>query len=301
MKGIGLTKKRAISGFLFTLPFCIGFFIFSLRPLIQSLIFTFSKTSPDPEVGYLSEFSGLDNLNYILRVDPDYLENLLASLRDLSWQVPVIIVASLFFASLLNQKFFGRTLIRAIFFLPVIIASGLIIQIIQNDVVASSVLSGNVVSAGTVQKSSQLQDIFIQMNLSEDFIRYFTTITSGLFTIIWQTGIQIIIFLAGLQSIPSSLYEASAIEGSTAWEDFWKITIPMLLPIILVNTIFTIVDSFTSINNIVVRQISVNRELLRYGWSSAMSWVYFVIIGIVISLVMLLFAKTNSTKEKGRR
>ena len=239
--------------------------------------------------GYTLLFTGAENINYVLKTDRDFTTNLASSMVQMLWQVPVIIIVSLFFAILLNQKFKGRVFVRAIFFLPVIIASGIVISIIKSDVVASSALSGSMVSSGDISQTSALSDVLIQLGLSEKIVQFITNIADNLFSIIWQTGIQMIIFLAGLQSIPATLYEASAMEGATKWEDFWKITLPMIKPIALVNTVYTIVDYFTSTDNMVMEQVLSNIRELRLGWASAMAWIYFAVIGIILAVVLFLF------------
>ena len=285
---LSLTAKKSWYGRLFILPFYLGFLFFFLKPLVQSLSFAFSDVTMGPE-GYTLLFTGAENINYVLKTDRDFTTNLASSIAQMLWQVPVIIIVSLFFAILLNQKFKGRVLVRAIFFLPVIIASGIVISIIKSDVVASSALSGSMVSSGDISQTSALSDVLIQLGLSEKIVQFITNIADNLFSIIWQTGIQMIIFLAGLQSIPTTLYEASAMEGATKWEDFWKITLPMIKPIALVNTVYTIVDYFTSADNKVMEQVLSNIRELRLGWASAMAWIYFAVIGIILAVVLFLF------------
>ena len=300
---LSLSAKKSWYGRLFILPFYLGFLFFFLKPLIQSLSFAFNDVTMGPE-GYTLLFTKLENINYVLKTDRDFTTNLVSSMGQMLWQVPVIIIVSLFFAMLLNQKFKGRVLIRAIFFLPVIIASGIVISIIKSDVVASSALSGSMVSSGDISQTSALNDVLVQSGLSEKVVSFITNIADNLFSIIWQTGIQMIIFLAGLQSIPATLYEASAIEGATKWEDFWKITLPMIKPIALVNTVYTIVDYFTSTDNKVMEQVLSNIRELRLGWASAMAWIYFAVIGIILAVVLFLFEglkKSDKTKKVRRR
>ena len=301
---LSLTAKKSWYGRLFILPFYLGFLFFFLKPLIQSLRFAFNDVTMGPN-GYTLLFTKFENIDYVIKTDRDFTTNLVSSLGQMLWQVPVIIIISLFFAMLLNQKFKGRVLVRAIFFLPVIIASGIVISIIKSDVVASSALSGSMVSSGDISQTSALNDVLVQSGLSEKVVSFITNIADNLFSIIWQTGIQMIIFLAGLQSIPATLYEASAMEGATKWEDFWKITLPMIKPIALVNTVYTIVDYFTSTDNKVMEQVLSNIRELRLGWASAMAWIYFAVIGIILALVLFLFEglknSDKTVKVKGRR
>ena len=207
----------------------------------------------------------------------------------------MVLIAALFFAIILNQKFRGRVLTRAIFFLPVIIASGVVLSIITSDSAANSMMNG--VSAdsgsgsyGSIFDSSALQDFLVQTGLDSKMVNYFGRIANSMFDLLWMTGIQMIMFLAGLQSISPTLYEASAMEGATAWENFWMITFPSLTPMLLVNIVYTIVDSFTDVGNSVMSQIYKQYNGLYYGVASAMSWTYFVIIGVILAIIFLIFS-----------
>ncbi|MBR2338002.1 MAG: sugar ABC transporter permease [Clostridia bacterium] len=285
---MSLTTRLSWTGFGFVTPFVIGFLFFFLKPLWQSITFIFNKVDVTLE-GYQLTFTGWENLEYVLRKDATFSTNLIESVTNLLWQVPVIVVFALFFAIIINQKFRGRVVVRAVFFLPVIIASSLVMDIIRSDAAAGSALAGEVVAGGTVSQSDALQDLLTNSGLSSDFIKAITTVTDSLFDLTWRTGVQMIIFLAGLQSIPTTLYEASAIEGATAWESFWKITLPMLTPIMLLNLVYTIVDNFTDTGNKVMVQVMDNNRLVRYGWTAAMSWIYFLIIAVVLMVVFFIF------------
>ena len=285
--------RKAMAGRLFVLPFYIGFILFFLGPAVQSIWFAFCDVTLD--VGsFNTVFVGLKNWRYIFLEDPDFNKNLVSALGSMLYQVPVILIASLFFALILNQRFPGRTLVRAIFFLPVIIASGVVMSIITGDYFATSIMSSTGSSEGTASATSfGLQQILISMGLSENIVEYFTWISSNLFDLMWRTGIQMIIFLAGLQTISPSLYEASAMEGASAWENFWMITIPMLSPMILVNLVYTVVDTFTDTNNPVMSMIDDTFHLHQYDRAAAMSWVYFLLVGAILMMILLVYSRHN--------
>lgn len=287
---ISLTKQASRTGRLFVLPFYIGILLFFAKPLVETLIWAFGEVSIEVG-GYQVNFVGLENIRYIFQEDLNYSMNLVNSIRDLLWQTPMIVLISLFIAIILNSKFHGRTFVRAVFFLPVIVVTGTITLIIQSDTAASGVLSGNVVASGTIEYSQGLQDILVQAGLSSQIVNAFTTVSDAMFNLLWKTGVQMIIFLAGLQGISPSLYEASAIEGATAWENFFKITLPMLAPIILLNLVYTIVDSFTDAANSVMQQVSAAAGSIRMGLASAMSWTYFLIIAVILALVALVYRR----------
>lgn len=293
-----ISGRRAMTGRLFVLPFYIGFLLFFLKPAFESLTFAFSDVTLQ-RGGFDVTFSGLKNLQYIFQTDPDFAKNLVASLTSLLYTVPVVIIASLFFAIVLNAKFHGRTVVRAIFFLPVIIASGVVMEIINSDTFASGLISSSQgMDTAVTSTSYGLTELLIQMGLNEDIVSYFSYISSNLYDLMWRTGIQMIIFLAALQSISPALYEASSIEGASAWENFWMITIPMITPMILVNIVYTIIDTFTDSANAVMDQItSVFREQ-QYARSAAMSWVYFLIIGVILGIVLLISARANRGESR---
>jgi ABC-type sugar transport system permease subunit len=219
------------------------------------------------------------------------------------YQVPVIIIASLLFSIVINQKFLGRTLTRAVFFIPVIVASGVVINVMMGDKIAVSLIGGAVPSGTqqTIFSSSSLQNMLINSGLNANFVNYFTSISNNLFDLLWRTGIQTIIFLAGLQTIPPSLYEASSIEGATAWENFWMITFPMLIPIMIVNIIYTIVDSFTNPSNKIMVQIINQFNILKFGEASAMAWTYFLLIGIVLAAIFIVSSRGDKEIKKQKK
>ncbi len=291
--------RKALSGRLFILPFTVGFILFFLKPALESLLFVFNDVSLKVG-GFTMEFVGMKNLKYIFLTDPDFNKNLVSSMTSLLYKVPVIIIASLFFAVVLNAKFRGRTLVRAIFFLPVIIASGVVMEIINSDTFATSLISSSEGMKSTVTASSYgLTSLLVDMGVSEKVVSYFSYISSNLYDLMWRTGIQMIIFLAALQSISPVLYEASSMEGASAWENFWMITIPMISPMILINVIYTIIDTFTDSANVVMDQINSVFADQQYDRASAMSWVYFLVIGLLLALV--LFISTRGQRAERRR
>lgn len=293
-----IESHRAMKGRMFVLPFYIGLIFFFIKPIVQSLIFVFSDVDLMPG-GFERDWVGLKNLKYIFLTDPDFNKNLVSSLGGLLYQVPVILVSALFFAILLNAKFKGRTLVRAIFFLPVIIASGVIMEIINSDTFATSLITTSEGMDTVVSASNYgLTTLLVDMGLGETIVEYFVYISSNLYDLMWRTGIQMIIFLAALQSISPSLYEASSLEGASAWENFWMITVPMIAPMILVNTVYTIIDSFTDASNAVMDQISAFFTDQQYDRAAAMSWVYFLLIGLILAAVFWLSTRGSRAERR---
>ncbi len=249
------TKREAISGLLFISPWIIGFLFLFLGPLISSFIYSFNKVTINN--GIKMEFKGLAFITKAFTEDAAFPQNLAKSLSALPVDVIYIVIFSLFIALILNQKFRGRLLMRAIFFLPVIITSGVVIGIIKGDVVSQMFLTGS--KSGGVG-----------------------TNPAAIFDLSWKAGIQILLYLAGLQSIPRQLYEVASIEGATGWESFWKITFPMISSITLLNVVYTIIDSFTDYTNPVMKKIIDAARVLDFSYSSAQAWIYFLIIGVVL-------------------
>jgi ABC-type sugar transport systems, permease components len=291
--GIRLTyeQRRSWAGRLFILPWLLGFLLFFAKPLLQSVYYTFCEIKLGNK-GYEIVFKGLVNYIFVFTQDPDFFRLLLPeTLKNLVYEIPIIAIFSLFIAALLNQKFRGRGFVRAIFFLPVIITSGIIIHILKQDIFASSVMQSNS-QAVYMFKSSGLQDLLLQNGLDYKIVNYFTEVINRIFDLTWKSGVQILLFLAGLQTIPGALYEAADVEGSTAWESFWKITFPMVSPYIVMNIIYTIIDTFTDYGNTVMQTIYDTAIMqVRYAYSCTLSWIFLVCVFTIIGIVNALISK----------
>ena len=289
-----LEVKQRRMGDVFVAPLIVGMLAFVAFPVIQSLFFSFSKLNVVAS-GYRLDFLGIENYRYIFAVDPDFRTMVLGSLRDMLINVPVVILFSFFVASLLNQKFHGRSLVRAILFLPVIIASGVVESVDKADAF-SSLLSSGAQTAGASAVGEQLSEKLIvylqQLNISPQITNFIIDTVSRVYDIAIMSAVPIIIFLAGLQSVSPSLFEASYIEGATKWEVFWKISLPMVSPLILVSVIYCIIDSFTNVSNPVISRIhSSAYDSLNFGLSSAMAWSYMLIILAVLGIVYKLVSR----------
>lgn len=289
-----LEVKQRRMGYVFVAPLIVGMLAFVAFPVIQSLFFSFSKLNVVAS-GYKLDFLGIENYRYIFAVDPDFRTMVIRSLRDMLINVPVVILFSFFVASLLNQKFHGRSLVRAILFLPVIIASGVVESVDKADAFSSMISSGSQ-AAGTAAVGEQLSEKLIlylqQLNISPQITNFIIDTVSRVYDIAIMSAVPIIIFLAGLQSVSPSLFEASYIEGATKWEVFWKISLPMVSPLILVAVIYCIIDSFTNVSNPVISRIhSSAYDSLNFGLSSAMAWSYMLIILVVLAIVYKLVSR----------
>jgi len=283
-------KKKGIYGYGFIALWFFGSVMFFIVPIIKSFYYSFNDVRP--EVGYLSvAWVGVKNYANAFMVDPYFRQYLAAVLLDVARKVPVIIIFSMFAAIIINQEFKGRTFARAAFFLPVIIATGPVYAIITGDLDTS----GN---AGAEQFSTmfeanmvdQLLEFLGVYGFGSAFTEWLTEITSGILNLVWNCGVQIIIFLAALQGIPSSAKEVAAIEGATGWEFFWKITLPYVSPMILVNIIYTVIDTFKDPTNPVMNRILNVQSEWRFGASAAMAWRHF---GIILAALAVIFFIVN--------
>ncbi|MBP8989255.1 MAG: sugar ABC transporter permease [Clostridia bacterium] len=289
-KRLSYQKKKQRYGYVFILPWIIGFLMFFARPVIESIYFSFSQVRMTDQGTFTATYVGFRNYLYLLLEDPNYLRRLTTTLTDLAYEVPIILVYSLFIAVILSQPFRGRTFFRAVFFLPVIVASGVVMLILKNEVFSGGGLGGAAQNVYLFQ-SSGLEDILRQANIPNNIVSFLTDIVNRIFTLTWKSGVQILLFLASLQNIPESHYEAAKIEGSSAWDTFWKITIPTISPIILLNIVYTLIDTFVEYGtehsgNQMMHMIyqTAFQELL-WHLSAAQAWFYFLIIGLILAIV----------------
>ncbi len=291
-----LDVQKSRMGWVFIAPFLIGFILLYLPMIVESVQFSFNKIVIQPGGGFILENVGWENYSDALFVDPDYRSTLGSSLLDLLFDVPAIVVFSLFMAVLLNQKMRGRAIFRAIFFIPVIVSTGIIESIdLQNNLAAnmeqmvggdtSDTLEGGN-SGEQIISAMDINRLFGSMAIGSGLVTYVVELVNGVYGIIGRSGVQMLIFLAGLQSISPSIYESCYIDGASSWETFWKITFPMISPMILVNTIYTVIDAFTSQSNAVMSYISkVYDSSGGTVLATAMSWMYFLIVIAALALV----------------
>ena len=295
-KQITEIQRRRRAGLLFTAPFIIGFLCFYFQPLLTSLYYTFLDVQPAKGGGITLDWYGLGNYQYLFNKETDYWQSLLDTLKNMALTTPVILVFSLFISVILNQKFRGRMLARAVFFMPVVVTSGIIMSIVKGDTFIDTVESG---ASTTVFKAAGMTKILEGMNLPNDIVNIFSTLVNSTFDTLWKCGVQILLFLAALQSVSPQLYEAAKIEGATGWEVFWKVTFPNVAPIILVNLIYTIIDSITDASNKLMKSINATAfSKLKYSLASLEAWIFFLILLAIIGLVFLVSNWLTRMSEK---
>ena len=295
-KTIGLMGRRALYGYLFILPFILGFIFFMVKPMCQSLKMALSEVVISNQ-GFKLNWNGYENFKKALLVDAEFNRMVVDAVSQMFFRSIATIVFSFFVALLLNQKFKGRILARSIFFLAVILSSGVLVGLETNNSLMAQ-LKETIEEAGSANSiTSVLEEILIpEMSsvggISSKVFSYVFEAIDAIYDIAMASGIQIIIFLSGLQNIPPSIYEAAYMEGCTKWESLWKITVPMVSPLMLVCWVYTIVDFFMKSDNKIMEKINVQMtEMLNYGFSSAMAWIYFVVCIALIGLSSLIISK----------
>ncbi len=288
---LSLSQKRTVNGYLFILPWLIGFIIFYIRSIILSAEFTLSELTVGAVGGYELKFVGLENFIYAFREHGTFKQVLTTSVFDMIIDLPLIIFFSLFMAILLNRQFKGRTLVRMIFFLPVILNSSAISDALE---LSQQMMAGGI-SAGSSQMAAEATSagvdvgyyigLFTDLAMPEAVLDYLVAAVSRINSIITASGVQIVIFLAALQSIPGSMYEVAKIEGATAYETFWKVTFPMVMPHIITNVVYTVIDGFAD-SQVVTLAYDTAFTDFNYGLSSVFSLVSTAVTCLILVLIV---------------
>ncbi len=292
--GSRLTRRtrHRITGYLFISPFIIGFLFFILQPLIITVQMSFSKVSIDTvNSGFIMEPLGWTNYFRALMEDANYNRYLVESVEGMAIQVPLVTMFSLFLAVMLNRKFPGRGAVRAIFFLPVILTSGVLLSIEAENALLASVENAQEGAEAATAITTYLEEILVGAFGDIELITILLSAINQIYDIVIASSIQTVIFLSGLQSINGSLYEAAEIEGCSGWEIFWKITFPMISPLILVNWIYGVVDYAMRSDNILITHIESFRATLDYGFASAMSLIYSLCVVAIVGISSLIISR----------
>ncbi len=304
MNRLKYKHKRALFGYGFIAPWLIGFVLFFTVPIVSSIIMSFNQLSiTDGVLNY--DFLGIKNFKYALTGDEKFIPYLSECLLDLVIDVPLILICSFFFSLILNQTFKGNTIMKVVFFLPVILGNG-VFALYQTDLLAVQGVSVEMIQAESESMlggftTSGLIEFMREAGLPDSVLGYLTIPIDRIYTLMSKSGVQTFIFLSGLKAVPSSLYESAHVEGCSAWDSFWKITLPMVSPMIIVNVVYTIVDSFAAEDNTLLNYIyETGFKNTNFGLSSAMAWIFFIILGVVVSLVLWLVNKRIVYLNNGR-
>ncbi len=282
-----LERKSRWFGYVFLAPWLIGLVTFFIIPFFSAIGYSFQQTLIG-KTGLNQTWVGFDNFNYMLFEEPNFVRNITSEIQALLTNVPIILVFSLLISLLLNQEFRGRVLARSLFFVPVIVASGLVIKVIQGDVFTNVGMKSD---EDAIFQVGVVADILANMNVDAGIINFITTATSQIFDLSWRSGVQILLFLSALQRIPVTYYEVASVEGANAWESFWRITFPVLAPNCILVTVYTIIDTFTDTSNSVMGGIIDRFNEMKYGYASASAVLYFLVILAILGIIMLLFGR----------
>ena len=287
-KHLSLKDQHAKWAWVFLAPWLIGILVFFVWPMAQSVIYSFSRLSITAE-GFHLDPVGLDNYSYLFTKDTFFLPNLTQALGEVIPSVLMITAFSLFIAVILKEKFIGRSAARTVFFFPVMIASGVIITILKEQVMMSVSTSDN--TASYLFQAPDLVNTFASFGLPEFVLTSITDIVNGFFDLTWKSGVQMLLLLSAINNIPQSFYEAAVLDGAGAWVKFWKITFPAITPSLLVVIIYTIIDSFLDYDNLVMEMIRDYYQNNNYTYSATIGVIYFVCILALVGLVSLVMRK----------
>lgn len=295
MKQLKYKQKRMLLGYAFIGLWLVGFIAFFIVPIIDSLILSFNELSvKGNETIY--NYVKFENFNYALTGDEKFLPYLYTGLLDLIINVPVILVCSFLFSILLKQEFRGNTFMKVIFFIPVVLGNG-VFALYQSELLSVQGVAVEMVQGETEAMlggftTDGLIGFMQNAGLSADVTGYLMAPIERIYTLMSKSGVQTFIFLSGLKAVSPSLYESAHVEGCSGWDAFWKITLPMVSPMIIVNVIYTIVDSFASEDNVLLNYIyDMGFSNTNFGLSSAMSWIFFLILGTIVGIVLWLVSK----------
>ena len=283
-KSSGLEATRNRAGYTFLIHWFVGLILFFILPIAKSIWYCFNDVIIQPG-NIETNFVGLEHIKEYLLRDPSYVDYLRDSVAMMFYSLPIIISVSLILAVLLNQKFKGKTFFRSICFLPVILVNSAVMNQLNGEYIQLPLFSTGEEGVGIID----YEQIIMSLNVTSQLSPILTFLLSNTINLIWSCGIQTILFLAGLQSISPSFYEVSKIEGANKWEEFWFITIPSLRNILLLVIIFTMIELFVDMKNLVVANAYGEMISQRYGQSSTMLWIYFAIVMVIMGIVLFLY------------
>lgn len=299
MKKRNLLQKRNRIGFLFVLPWLIGIILFFLQTIVNLLRYSLCDLQIEAGQGYV--YNSLPNgvfTNFIdaFTRDAQFPQILSGSLSEMLYRIPIIVVFSLVVAIILNQDFKGRGVMRSVFFIPLLISSGVIGSIIKTSL-TSTVMSAD--ASDNLFSAALLTDMLLRAGLPDNLVSTIGNLVSNVTDLVWASSVQIIVFIMGLMTIPASHYEVAQIEGATSWETFWYVTFPAVFPYIFVNLIYTVIDHFVSYDNAVMKYImNTAYKDYKYSYAAAMCWIYFIIIVAALGIMTWAVGLISPTREK---
>ncbi|MBR7071287.1 MAG: sugar ABC transporter permease [Clostridia bacterium] len=298
-----LTRKNGLYGWFFIAPFVIGFLLIYVSIIANSFWFSLNDIKLGNS-GYELSFVGLSSYKYALFTHATFVRDTVSLVGNLLLQSPAIIIFSLFIAVILNQKMPARGLFRAIFFLPVVMATGIVLKADMSNAVLESMGSAAGIETGATLTAggfdiSNVKIMLQEMYIPTEAVDYIVNLVNNIYSVVNYSGVQIILFLSGLQGISPAVYESARVEGANGWESFWKITVPLLSPIILVNIIYTVIDGFTRSDNQIMALIDdVAFSKMNYSASSAMAWLYLALVMVILGVVAFICYRFTFYQER---
>ncbi len=279
---LNMERRHILEGYVFVLPFIIGFAIFFAFPLFISIKLSLGKLTKI--VGFEIAWTGFENFKRAFLVDVAFIPMFLQVVMQTLLQAPLIIIFSLMLAILINKSFRFRGFFRTVFFIPFLLGSGDVMRQLLYQGVDKSLIS--IADGGLISRE-------LLLYLGNTAVTGVDAFFGIIVVVLWSSGVQILLLLSGLQNIQSSLYESARIDGATEWEMFWKITLPMMTPILVLVIIYTFVDSFTGVVNPILEYIRLLAfDNMDFTYAAAIGWIYFIFIFLVVMTVFSLFKKS---------
>lgn len=295
---LSFNQKKQLSYWFFLIPFLLGFLLIMFEIYFNSMKYSFHNLILDGAEGFHLEWVGFENFNYALKKDPDFIVNIQSAIVKMLTNILLVILYSLMIAVILNREMKGRTFFRAVFFIPVILATGFMTKADMNNMISDQMWSNMGSAAASAADSemanglfngAEIQEFLLSLSFSKGVSNFILNAAQNIYNIVNISGVQMVIFLAGIQSISPAIYESASIDGATAWEQFWLITFPMISPLVIVNVIYTVIDSFTSSDNVIMLQIQEQTfKSNGMGLASAMAWFYFLVVAVCLIIITLI-------------
>ena len=288
-KKFRIITRTDIVGSLFVLPFLMGFIWLFLRPLIEAVRYSFNRVTMGSKELAL-EAMGWENYRRLLFGDAEFVKGLSSVFLNMGVKVLVILFLSMFLAILLKAEFPGRLLFRGILFLPVIFNADIVMSQfskLDGDAGLSQEVNSYIMMGGEL--TGFVKELIDAFGILAPVMEKFTSYAATMFDLLWDCGIQIILFIIGLQAIPDHLYEVAEIEGGSKWEIFWKITFPLLTPSIMLCLIFTLIRYFNA-RNVIVNLIDTHM-LNNLGYACAMSLFYALLVLLLVMIVYKILSR----------
>ncbi len=279
-------RRQGLVGYVFLIPWIIGTAIFFCYPFFHTVWLSFCDVSFDTG-RIISKFSGIGAYKLVF-IEQQFLQQAWTHLVTTTLHTVCVLIISIFLAIILNQEFFGRSFWRVIFSLPIIVASGLVLSVFQKDLT----FQASVTSESTnIFQNEALTEMLLSMGIGDKLINIVVEAVGSVVDILWMSGVQILLFITGLQSISPSLYEVCDVEGATAWQRFWKVTFPLLTPYIFLNIVYSIIDISTQSTAAVMHTIRYYYNNVMYANSSAAGTGYFLMILALLGIITALLSK----------